>query len=536
MVLKILAIIVFILLSGCGSSDTIKNNLNKDDVYYNGLAFKDESLCVENTSECHHIPGKTYMYSVSWDGGYYVILYDGSLNVASSSGQNAYFDGFEVYFLKDSKLIYKSNFFYESSIDSFFRSITFKDSLVICASKECISFMPNGETNRLSAKEVGSNFLVTGLQLTETMDGLNILFKGAPVTERVGILDESEYEAYSVLLDEFFIIQSINNISIDDLLASIFIEIKDLKQPFFLAQDNKEGRISWGQHYIIDWYILSLKYGELSENSRRMLDANFTFYFEQDLRELMLSRRYSMWRADALFLLHVSRFRHILENYREIQNNVINNQIINQSSEIINNSFNYETSETEEVLQQYYFEAINETVTYLKFSRDSVFWADGANVPVNYTSDYIVALIKEGGEVQLEMAESLLNTHLKLIGNPINPSWLYWYGDGLVGWSDDSSNTPVYEGDKFGYASHISYRSADAMAFLEYCKLFPGYDEKFDCSDVRQQLYELILLGNLEPHLLRFFDDKNQEFSSQVISRFAQLSYLNDLRNLLFLK
>jgi len=219
-----------------------------------------------------------------------------------------------------------------------------------------------------------------------------------------------------------------------------------------------------------------------------------------------------------------------------MKNNSFNPQLVNQINDIIKTSLDFGSNETVEVLRPHFFDVLNETRDYLKFSDNGIFWADGANVPVNYVSDYVIALIGQDDQAQMDLAESMLSTHIDLIGFPIEPSWLYWYGDGLNGWTDGSVTTPVYDGDKYGYAAHISYRSADAAAFLKYCQVLPRYTKNFDCSLVREQLHELILLGNLEPYLLNFFDDKEDELSPNVISKFSQLSYLSDLRNLIFLQ
>ena len=533
MINRIVIMILLGLLASCGGSGSTDK---PEPEVLDNLSFSKGELCFENAGECYAIPGKTYLYSTKWNDGYYVLLYDGSRNVAGSSGQASYYDGIELYSLKNRQLTYISNFFLESSIDSFFRSIIVGENLVICASKECSLFRRDGTTIRFSAFEVGPTLLITGLQSEEGSDGYRVLLKEAHPIEKAGELDTSEYMAFSALLDEDFVISSVDEISNADLLSQVLLEVSSFKQEFFLRQDNKEGRIAWGQHYIIDWYIMSHKYESLSSHRRSLLDSNMEFYAGENVKDLLLSRRYSMYRQDGLFLLHLSRFSQILNNYIDTKSTGFDHQITLEVNEVVGNYLDGNDKDVIEVLSPYFFTALNETRPYLKFSDNSVFWADGAIVPLNYVSDYITALIGQGDQNNLDLAESLLTTHLDLIGFPISPSWLYWYGDGLNGWQDISSNTPTYQGDTSGSAADISYRTADAMAFLTWCSKFPDYKTNFNCGLVKEQLYLLILSGNLEPHLLRFFDDRDVTLALHVSSRFIKLSFLNDLRNLLFLK
>lgn len=534
--------VMIVLFVGCGGSSSVESPANLTDNAVpalpagpDTLTFRRGDLCLTSSGECYDIFGKTYLYSVEWDGGFYILLYDGAKNVAGSSGQANYYDGIELYSLKNQQLTYISNFFYESSIDSFFRSVADVDELVICASRECSLFKSDNSTNRFSTSEVGESLIVTGLQRSEASDGYLVLLKEAFPIERAGEVDSREYKAFSALLDKDFVLSSVKEISNAELLGEINLEVSRIEQQFFLRQDNLEGRVAWGQHYILDWYILLEKTGAISSNRRQLLDDNIEFYIRQNVKDILTSRRYSIDRRDALFLLHVSRYSQILASYSALEGRLANENSFEEARYALGLYLDLDDVDTIETVSPYYFSELREERTYLKFSENSVFWADGVNVPVNYASDYIIALIGKADVQNIEMAESLLATHFDLMWSPFAPSWLYWYGDGLRGWKGISINTNEYGGDKTGNAADVTYRSTDAMALLTWCEKFQGYSAKFDCEAVKEDVYDLILIGNLEPHLLRFFVDRDTKLNSVAQSRYSRLSYINDLRNLLFL-
>jgi hypothetical protein len=521
--------------------DGFGNNADPDDdgdgILDDEVAFRDGFLCIDANEACYEIVGKTYLYSKKWKDSFYVLLYDGSKNIAGSSGLSGYFDGLELYSISDDQFTYLGNYFYESSIDSFFRGVTSEESLVICASAECFVFFSDGTNFRFRTAEVGLNLLVTGLKKNVTESGYLIYLKEGHSAEASGELDELEYKAFSIQVDQKLLRKSITEISHQEILDQIKSEISNIRQPFFLRQNNLEGRVSWGQHYILDWYLLSLQEAELEWSSSDLLHANFKFYFDQGISELLTSKRYSVDRAEALFLLHISRQYQLVVSYLELfgssHYDLEKDAILQRFRDLLDPN----SCQTIECLKLKYFEELGETRTYLEFTFGSVFWADGANVPMNYTSDYITAIVLSGQEEQLLLAENLLKTHIDLIGASLPQSWNYWYADGQEGWKEGSLNTESYDGDQSGNAADITYRTSDALAFLTWCKKFPDYKRHFDCKIIKSKIYGLVLVGNLEPHLKRFFDDQPELILNDVVaSKFSRLTFTNDLRNILFVE
>ena len=141
-------------------------------------------------------------------------------------------------------------------------------------------------------------------------------------------------------------------------------------------------------------------------------------------------------------------------------------------------------------------------LNYMFYKRGYPFWADGANVPYNYTSGIVDGILSSVEHSDASVAEMMR----PLILNEFNGDlkiWRYWFGFGDDGWDESSNlslNTPAYSGNKKSLA-HITYRTIDAKAILQAEKNNPNsklairvhrmVEEGLVLPDVNEYLYEL---------------------------------------------
>jgi hypothetical protein len=160
--------------------------------------------------------------------------------------------------------------------------------------------------------------------------------------------------------------------------------------------------------------------------------------------------------------------------------------------------------------------------TALGYRRGSDFWADGANVPYNYTSGYVDGLLGAGPGDAATVALALELMEPLLRGEDIATvdSWPYWWARGREGWSASESislNTPDYAG--FVGVAHITYRSMDAAAVLRLRDAQVGSVP----NEVVANLARLVAGGQLLPWVQeRLPDTMKQPLAERVAYRYAR--------------
>lgn len=266
-----------------------------------------------------------------------------------------------------------------------------------------------------------------------------------------------------------------------------------------LGASNAEARIVWSQVYYLsglmqlgggsmprlsaaaDWSSLRDRLRAEVDLLARRADAPLDGY---------RVRRYAMQRTPLLFALHLGRIAQVLDVARSTgHDSVAVTQAMARVAERL-------ASLDGTVEQAYRLPVAAGTFDALRFTPGIDFWADGANVPFNYTSAYVHGLLLARGAEQEGRAQALLSPLLTLEPLASATGWHYWWGPGVSGWTAAdalSVNTPIYAGSNG--PAHITYRSIDAMALLTLERVRPGALP----TDLTQHLRVLLAQGSLLP-------------------------------------
>lgn len=287
-------------------------------------------------------------------------------------------------------------------------------------------------------------------------------------------------------------------------LLSVYLFDLSRQGPFGFrgfAQNNLEGRVVWSQVYYLK-SLINLQDPRLANLS---IDANdglrLNTYLDAEINSILtlctskdpnnpffLSKRYSLDRAPLLFALHLGRIVDLLHRYKTLGGTHNVSPCLSRVMPII-----LGFSGTVEYL------SLSPPLRYEIFYRKSVkFWADGANVPYNYTSGISLGLshnVSTKGIAKLLMA----NLYKTEFSKGFPKVWRYWSGIGDHGWKPStltSINTPAFQGNN-GAIAHITYRNMDAAALLEAY----GSD---GTSSLTKNLSNLVHDGLLLPSLYEY--------------------------------
>ncbi|HOB92506.1 MAG TPA: hypothetical protein PK306_03440 [Aquabacterium sp.] len=266
-----------------------------------------------------------------------------------------------------------------------------------------------------------------------------------------------------------------------------------------LGASNVEARIVWSQVYYLsglmqlgggslphlaaaaDWSLLRDRLRAEVDLLARRADALLDGY---------RVRRYAMQRTPLLFALHLGRVAQVLDVARTTGHD---SATVAQAMARVGDRL----ATLDGTVEQAYRQQVPQgTFDALRFTPGIDFWADGANVPFNYTSAYVHGLLLARGPDQAERAQALLAPLLTLEPVASATGWHYWWGRGVSGWTAAegvSVNTPNYAGSNG--PAHISYRSIDAMSLLTLERLQPGALP----AGLQQHLRTLVAQGSLLP-------------------------------------
>lgn len=472
---------------------------------------------------------------VRFEEAYFILWYDSSENTTGAQEAGANYTGLQAHMIHDDYVENISDLFVKSSFESLFKKTISEAGFIVCSNRECYFFYENGGANFVDISDYLNGYEIDSIEYNNGI--LSLFCVRQQLRQRLGEVDITDYDLKRIDFNRDLVLIG-DAVTLDMPLNFTTLTSNTSNLGFGYAfQDNSEGRIVWGQKYLFD--ALSFK-ENLHLDEMELVHRSINYYLGFSDVDFLFSERYSFRRQPQLFLLHVSRYYNLL---KEAETSVIPDLIDNYNLQIslLEDMLTLSSSKYKpvEIFDEFYFDNIG-CRPYLIFSPDSDFWANSVNVPVNYTSDYIIALLNVGSDTALEIAVSLLETNYLLLDELQSTSWRYWLGAGLTGWDDQQINRPSFSGLRDSpYAAHIIYRSADAEAFLKACSDVELSNAlSFDCVSLRQRLLRFIGEGSLQPFLLGYFPDVDarQVLSEKVQRKFARRVYISDLKNHLYLQ
>ena len=508
------------------------------DVTYRGYFFDDSLYIFENNLFLDgmllmDLDEKILVDFVKLNNSYFIFWYNSNENTASGQKLDTIYVGLELdIFSEGFKQNYK-NLFIESSFESIFKKTKYGDSFFMCSDQECYRFYESGDSINLKISEFTNDYAINSINF-DTNLSLELIRKVYP--QELFDDDHQLYDRKGIVFDEnLILLEALRDVEDDEFNFVSQLELNSFNK-IYSFQDNSEGRIVWGQKYYFDAILFK---DNLSISELDLINKNLDFYLSSPNLDLLLSQRYSYNRSSQLFLLHVSRYYNMLKSLDSFisEDNLSNyNSQISLLEDLLlfsNNSYS-----TVETLSIFNFMEYGPQ-EYLIFRNDSDFWANSINVPINYASDYIIALLNVNTNDSLDIAISLLEINFSLIEKFNYPSWRYWSGSGLTGWDDMNINVPVYEGElNLPYAADIIYRSTDAKSFLIACSNeYIRETVSFSCSDVEDNIFLYIKNTSLEPYLLEHFESYvlSNEEKNKLRQKFMRFVVISDIKNLYYI-
>lgn len=270
------------------------------------------------------------------------------------------------------------------------------------------------------------------------------------------------------------------------------------------AANNYEGRIAWSQAYYLKGLLTLIdKKSGLLHIPHSSIDKLINYTLQEELQLLAtlseqkmpgyLVRRYSMDREPLLFSLHLSRIANILSYANTVypKTSIFLKALRSVCSEL-------DLAHTVEEIK-----SDNHNMVVMSYKIGLPFWADGANVPYNYVSGYILGVaLSCPTKSNLMKASALIDPLLSEL-NPKPLTWRYWGGLGDKGWNKSdkvSINTPEWRGNRAAKA-HITYRSMDAAAIIALYRVNPALIPMSLIDHIRYLVKSGLLLPSVNQEL-----------------------------------
>ena len=504
---------------------------------YQGIYLEDEIYVTRNSiyyleNEIMSLEDKILVDSFKFKNGYYFFWYDSLLNIASGQKIETRYIGLQLTTFENDKHDDVQNYFLASSFESNFRKIFTDDYFFICSSEECYKINNDGEILNMKISEFTSDYEIHRILYEDNLT-IELIKKIPP--QNLFVNDTTVYDRKKISFnEELILVDPLQDIS--DMNLNQNERIYNNFSAIYSFQDNSEGRIVWGQKYYLDALIQK---NDFTEPEQELFIKNIEYFMSFDDLSFLFSKRYSYQRTQQLFLLHVARYFNLLIEINKIMplENYENYSIqINLLTELL--LFESKNLRTVEEFSYVDFGELG-IQEYLIFGETSDFWANSINVPINYVSDYIIALVNINTDSSLDIAEKLLNINFSLVEGFQFPSWRYWSADGLRGWSDSRINVKEFTGEENNpFAADISYRSTDSESFLKSCSNVKLAERvSFDCNEIRENIFQYIIDLSLEPYLLSYFPDKeiSEDLKRSIFKKFSRLSKVSDVRSLYFI-
>jgi hypothetical protein len=261
-------------------------------------------------------------------------------------------------------------------------------------------------------------------------------------------------------------------------LAEVFAE--DLNRQKYsglgdVGSSNEEGRIAWSLVYTLNSLLqLSPKYppnlyaAKDWTAQRAILPTALDLVARQGLLPIGYgSRRYSTDRRPLVFGLHIGRIAQLLSAGQDAGYTSPYTQTALQSIRL-------QLQRLDSTAESLSSQGENSKIS---FRRGIAFWADGAEVPYNFSSGIAYGLLASSFNQSPDsaLAINILEPRIRDESLAVVDAWSYWpVGYGRTGWGaadNVSTNTPSYNGNA-GVAD-ISYRSLDATAVIRLASMSP---------------------------------------------------------------
>ncbi|EGR1109819.1 Uncharacterised protein [Vibrio cholerae] len=286
-----------------------------------------------------------------------------------------------------------------------------------------------------------------------------------------------------------------------------------------LAINNMEGRVVWSQLYYLNGIQSALSLFSDADYITKYLESQLEYELGF-LSKLCISeypglkvKRYSVEREPIDIALHLAQVNLFLSKYLNKNNNALHRDDINKciDKNIYKIAGYVSTLEHSTTIK-----AQGYIITYPSFRKGYPFWADGSNVPYNFSSGISLGLLS----ANKKHFDSKANQYLQPLLGEINSmtddkfAWRYWWGIGNSGWNETqnvSFNTPNYIGNRDGLA-HITYLTIDAKAVLSLNKRVE-LDEK-----IIHRIENMTKKGLLLPSVNEFYSE-NKMLTLETIPR-----------------
>lgn len=284
-----------------------------------------------------------------------------------------------------------------------------------------------------------------------------------------------------------------------------------------LAINNMEGRVVWSQLYYLNGIqsAISLSSGtdHIKKSLGTQLENELGFISKLCISEYpgLKVKRYSIEREPIDIALHLAQVNLFLSKYL---NN--NNQYSDDINKCIDKNINKIAGYVNTLEHRTTMKFQGDIITYPSFRKGYPFWADGSNVPYNFSSGISLGLLA----ANKKRFDSKANQYLQPLLAEINSmtddkfAWRYWWGIGNSGWNetqDVSFNTKNYIGNRDGLA-HITYLTIDAKAVLSLNKRV-----KLD-KKIIDRIEKMTKKGLLLPSVNEFYS-RNELLSLETIPR-----------------